>query len=122
MMGGWIWIVKKNRKNSFISGAIDLDKGRFKDEEIEILYDLVKNRSKYDGSEEKYTKSIVGWCSDGKYTRHKETTYTFRGDEDGVRIEEHLQYNDDDGQSGSSDRVFSTGRDILNVLNKVFRQ
>ena len=50
----------------------------------------------------------------------------FAGDvfaiENGVRIEEHYQYHDDDGQSGSSDRVYSTGRDILNVLGKVFRK
>ena len=64
----------------------------------------------------------TSWCSDGKYTRDEETTCTFRGDESGVRIEEHYQYHDDDGQSGSRDRVYSTGRDILNVLGKVFKE
>lgn len=113
---------EKQAKKSFISEAIDLANGRFKDEEVDSLYDLVENRSKYDGTARTYKHSFDSWCSDGKYTRDEETTYTFRGDDSGVRIEEHYQYHDDDGQSGSSDRVYNTGRDILNVLGKVFRK
>ena len=113
---------EKQAKKSFISEAIDLANGRYKDEEVDSLYDLVENRSNYDGTTRTYKHSFDSWCSDGKYTRDEETTYTFRGDESGVRIEEHYQYHDDDGQYGSSDRVYSTGRDILNVLGKVFKK
>ena len=112
---------EKKAKKSFISTAINLANGRFKDEEVDSLYDLVENRNKYDGTSKTYRHSFDSWCSDGKYTRNEETTYTFRGDDDGVRIEEHYHYHDDDGQSGSDDRVYSTGRDILSVLGKVFR-
>ena len=112
---------EKQAKKSFISSAIDLANGRFKDNEIDTLYDLVENSSKYDGKSKTYKHSFDSWCSDGKYTRNEETTYTVRGDDRGVRIEESYQYHDDDGQTGGSDRVYSTGREILSILSKLFR-
>ena len=111
---------EKQAKKAFISGAIDLANGRFKDDEVDSLYDLVENREKYDGASKTYKDRYDGWSSDGRYTRKEETTYTFHGDESGVRIDEHYEYYDDDGQSGSIDRVLSTGREILNALDKVF--
>ena len=113
---------EKQAKKSFISNAIDLANGRYKDEEVDSLYDLVKNGDKYNGTSKTYRHSFDDWCSDGKYTRNEERTYTFRSDEKGIRIEEHYKYHDDDGQSGSSVSVYSTGRDILNILGKVFRK
>ncbi len=111
---------EKLAKKDYISGAVDLSNGRFKDKEVELLYDLVENRGTYNGTTKSYKHSFDGWSSDGKYTRNEETTYTLRSDESGIRIEEHYQYHDDDGQSGSNDRDYRTGRDILNILGKLF--
>lgn len=62
---------EKQAKKSFISEAIDLANGRYKDEEVDSLYDLVENRSKYDGTARTYKHSFDSWCSDGKYTSMK---------------------------------------------------
>ena len=110
---------EKKEKKNYISKSIDLANGRYKDEEVNFLYKLAKNRSEYDGKAKTHKHSFTDWSSDGKYTRNEETTYTIRGDEKGVRIEEHYQYHDDDGQSGSCDRIFNTGREILNIIGKV---
>lgn len=111
---------EKQAKKAFISGAIDLANGRFKDDEVDSLYDLVENREKYDGMSKTHAKTVEDWGSEGTYIRKEATTYTFRGDESGVRIDKHYEYYDDDGQSGSFDGVLSTGREILNTLDKIF--
>ena len=112
----------KRAKKSFISEFIDLGNGRYKDEEVDTLYDLAKNREKYDGQSRTLKGSYTSWSSDGKYTRDSETTYTLRGKEDRVRIEENYSYQDDDGQSGSFNRVYSTAREILPLLSKLFEK
>ncbi|MBR5677405.1 MAG: hypothetical protein IKX20_04630 [Paludibacteraceae bacterium] len=111
---------EKKEKRSFIGSIINLANGKFKDDEIDTLYDLAKNCSDYNGKSKTYKSSFDSWCSDGKYTRDEETTYTFRSDDRGVRIEEHYQYHDDDGQSGSSNIEHDTARGILNLLSKIF--
>ena len=110
----------KKEKKRIISAVIDLANGRYKDKEVDTLYDLVKNRDDYNGTSRTYKRSFDGWSSDGKYTREEETTYTVRSDEEGVRIEQHYEYRDDDGQTGSRDQIFDTGREILNALGKIF--
>ena len=111
---------EKKSKKGVISAFIDLGSGRYKDEEVETLFDLVNNRKKYDGTSRTYTGSHTGWSSDGKYTRDSETTYIFRGKEHGVSVEENYSYHDDDGQSGSYNRVYSTAREVLPLLKKLF--
>ena len=112
---------EKEAKKKRISSAIDLSGGRFKDDEINLLYDLVENPGKYDGQSKTSQHSYTGWCSDGKYEREEKTTSTIRSDDRGVRIEEHHEYRDDDGQSGSSDVVYRKGREILNNIGRIMR-
>ena len=110
---------EKQEKKKIIGEAIDLANGKYKDDEVDSLLDLVEHRSKYDGITKTFKRSIDSWCSDGNFTRNEETTLTFRGDDTGIRIEEHYQFHDDDGQSGSSDKIHTTGRSILRLLSKV---
>ena len=112
---------EKQEKKSFISAAIDLANGRFKDSEVDRLYDLVKNREEYNGASKTHKRSYDSFSSDGRFTRDEETTFTFLSDENGVRIEERYQYHDDDGQSGSSVREHKTARDILSLLGDILR-
>ena len=111
---------EKKEKKAIISEAIDLGNGRYKDEEVDTLLKLVNNRDEYSGKSRTHEKSEDGWYSGGKYTRNKETTYTFQSDEDGIRIDEHYEYHDDDGDSGGYDTSHRTGRAILNVLDMLF--
>lgn len=113
---------EKQSKKNIIGEFIDLANGRFKDEEVDTLYDIVKNRSEYDGMAKTYKDSYSSWCSDGKFTRDEETTYTFFSDDNGVRIEEQYMYHDDDGQSGSSKIFHCTARAILNVFRKIIEK
>lgn len=84
-----------------------------------MLYNLVENSDEYVGASKTYKKRHDGWCSDGKYTREEETSFTLCEGEDGMYIEEVWKYHDDDGQSGGDTWVYNTGRAILNLLNKV---
>lgn len=111
---------EKNEKKRIISEHIDLGNGRYKDDEVNILHELATNREKYNGHTKTIKDKYVGWSSDGKYTREKETTYTFIGDDEGVRIEEKYQSHDDDGQRDASDRVHNNGREILNLYKSHF--
>lgn len=112
---------EKSDKKNVIGSVIDLSNGRYKDAEIDTLYDIATNRDKYDGRTETYRHSETGWYSGGKYIRNEETTYTFRSDERGVPVEEHHEEHDDDGEHWEYDRDYTTGREILGVIGKVFR-
>jgi hypothetical protein len=107
---------EKSEKKRVISEHIDLGNGRFKDGEVDSLHELATNREKYNGQSKTIRRKFDSFSSDGKYTREEETTYTFRGDDEGVRIEEKYQYHDDDGQTGGSETVHNTGRNILNLF------
>ena len=111
---------QKNQMKQFISTAIDLNGGRFKDEEITHLHDLVENRDEYDGKSKTYKNHFTDRYSGGKYTRDEETTFTFRSDDDGIRIIEHYESHDDDGEEHMYDNVHKTGRDILRNIHKIF--
>jgi len=110
---------EKQAKKSVISKAIDLANGRYKDEEIDTLYDLVKNSSEYNGKSKTHKNSFKGFSSEGRYTGTEETTYTIRADDNKVKIEERYQYNDSDGDSRSYDKEHTKGRDILSLLHKI---
>ncbi|GHS89293.1 hypothetical protein AGMMS49957_12270 [Synergistales bacterium] len=112
--------MNKKEKKKIISEHIDLAKGRFKDDEVDTLYDLTTNQQKYSGQSKSVKNKFTSWSSDGKYTREEETTYTLKGDDDGVRIEENYKYHDDDGQREEHDTVHNTGRDIINLLKTIF--
>ncbi len=113
---------EKAAKKDIIRNYIDLANGRFRDDEVDSLLDLVENRDKYDGKTKTYEHSFDSWCSDGKYTRDEKTSYTLNAADDGIHIDEHYEYHDDDGAHGSSDRVYSTGREILSMLDKVLKR
>lgn len=111
---------EKNEKKEIISDYIDLGNGRYKDYEVDTLHELATNREKYNGQSKTLKNKLNGWSSDGKYSREEETTYTFKGDDEGVRIEEKYQYLDDDGQSDTIDKVHNKGRDVLKLFNSFF--
>ena len=111
---------EKAAKKARISEDIDLSNGRYKDEEVNTLFEFVTQKDSYDGLERTLRDSYDGWSSDGKYHRDTATTYRFVGDSDGLRIEEHSEYHDDDGQHGEYDASHTTGRDILNIFKNVF--
>lgn len=111
---------EKQSKKGVISAFLDLGNGRYKDDEVSTLYDLVENRKEYDGQTRTYTSSYTDWSFDGKYTRDSETTYVLRGNDDSVSVEETYSYQDDDGQSGGYNRVYNTAREVLPLLKKLF--
>lgn len=110
---------EKKEKRSFIGSLMDLANSRFKDTEIDTLFDVAKNREKYHGKSKTYKSSYTDWSSDGKYTRDEETTYTFLGDDEGVRIKKKYKFKDDDGMSGENESIITGARDILNTLHKI---
>jgi hypothetical protein len=112
---------EKNEKKRIISENINLGSGRYKDDEVDTLYELTTNHEKYNGQTKPIKNKFTDWSSDGKYTREEETTYTFKGDDEGVRIEKKYQYHDDDGQSDETNTVYNSGRDILNLFKSFFK-
>jgi len=111
---------EKNEKKRAISKKIDLGSGRYKDDEVDTLHELATNHEKYNGKTKSIKNKFTDWSSDGKYTREEETTYTIKGDDEGVRIEKKYQYHDDDGQSGESETTYDKGRDIINLFKSLF--
>lgn len=112
---------QKNQMKSIISEFIDLGNGRYKDDEVDQLHDLVNNIDDYADTSRTYKNSFTDWSSDGKYRRDEETTYTLRNNNDRITIEEDYRYQDDDGQSGGFQRTYETGREILNLFGKIFK-
>lgn len=111
---------KKELKEE-IGKYIELGNGRFKDEEIETLHDLVSNREEYDGKTKTIKNDFIDRSSDGKYYREEETTFTIKGEEESIYIEENYQYHDDDGQRGGYNKNHNTARDILRLLKILLR-
>lgn len=58
-------------------------------------------------------KTVNSWCSDGKFTRDEEYTYTVCEDK---CIKVDYKYHDDDGQNGSESWYISDVREILPML------
>ena len=112
---------EKKEKKREISNHIDLGNGRFKDDEVNTLHELATNRKKYNGKSKTIKHKGKSWDSDGRYDYEEETTYTLKGDDKGVRIEERYQYHTDDGIHRENNTVFKTGRDILNLFKSFFK-
>ncbi len=111
---------EKQRKRGIIAQALDLAGAHLKDNEVDTLFDIVSDPESYDGKSRTVKKKSTSWCSDGKYTREEETTYTLFSDGDGVRIEKDYRYHDDDGQSDGDISTLTTARGILGILNDIF--
>ncbi len=109
---------EKQEKKQNISQYVDLANGRYTDDEIDRLIDLVNNRNKYNGKSKTIKNSYDSWSSDGKYTRDEETTYIFQNKPDGICIKEDYQFFDDDGHSGKTETEHRSAREILK-LSKV---
>ncbi len=111
---------EKEEKKKAIREKIDLKNGRYKDYEVDTLFDMVSNPNKYNGKKKKVRDSGRGISSDGRFWWQEESTYTIRNDDTGVRIEEDYSYKDDDGDRREAHRVYSTGREILRLIDKLF--
>ena len=111
---------EKQRKRGLIAGALDLAGAHLKDSEVDTLFSIVSDPDTYNGKSKTIKNRFTSWCSDGKYTREEETTYTLFSGDDGVRIEEKYGYHDDDGQSGECKRIHSSARGILGILADFF--
>ena len=107
---------EKSRKRSEIGAKMDLGNSRFKDEEVERLYDFLKNADTYNGKKRTFKSRSDGICSDGKYTRFTETTYTVLNSEDKLAIDYFDSYHDDDGQAGSTHKLITSARRILELI------
>ena len=110
----------KKEKKGFIAQFINLANGRFKDCEVDILYDIVTNPNKYDGKAKTRHEVHDGWSHDGKYTRTSDTTYTVHMDDEGLRLTEDYSYHDDDGASGGQTLVYNTAREFLKKFEALF--
>ncbi len=113
---------EKNRMKEEIGEFIDLKYGRFTDEEMERLHDLVQNRETYNGRSNSYSHEYKTYDREDTYRVNETDTYTFRSDENGIRIDHETVKDWDDGQQDRYTDSLSKGRDILNALGRVFRK
>jgi hypothetical protein len=113
--------LEKRTKKTFIGKAIDLAGGHFKDDEINVLYDLVKFRVQLSGLSKTYECDENGRTPDGKEVHITSSTYIFVGKENLAFVREQLHYIDRDGQEGGWSRDYRTAREILGVIEKIFR-
>jgi hypothetical protein len=112
----------KIEKKTVIGKSIDLGNGRYKDNEIDQLYDFTTNKEVHNGRSKTVKNEFTSFSSDGKYSRKEQTTYTMKNDDKGFRIEENYSYKDDDGQSGNYDSEHINARDILNIFKAIFNK
>ena len=112
--------MNKKQKKQIIGRDIDLANGRFRDEEIDCLYDIVSNKNSYNGRTRTFKDSYDGWSSEGKFHRNETTSYKIRAGKRGVSIDESYYCHDDDGATWNENRSHTKARDILNVLKKAF--
>ena len=59
--------LEKRTKKAFIGKVIDLAGGHFKEDELNLLYDVVKYREQYSGLAKSYMINEKGKSPDGKY-------------------------------------------------------
>ncbi len=112
---------EKKRLKAEISKYIDLANGHYEDIEVERLYSLIENRDAYNGTSKTFRKSYKSFDSEDTYRVEEADTYTFRSDENGIRIDNDWTRDWDDGQHDVTHRSYRTGREILNMFCKVFR-
>lgn len=113
---------QKNQMKDRISQFIDLANGRYKDDELNCLFNLVENIDEYANTKKTYHRRFSDYSSDGKYTRTEETTYTLLNTNNRISVEKIYSYEDDDGQTGGMFDEYTTGREILRVLEKVIKK
>lgn len=113
--------MKSKEKRQIIGEHIDLGGGRFKEDELDVLLDIVTNFRKYKGRSNTRTESYTDWCSEGKYSRTTRTTFSFDRDDKGIFISEEYSYQDDDGDSGNGRYEYRKAREILNNLSKTVK-
>ena len=107
---------EKKEKKAFIGGHLDIRNTRLKDGEVNFLFNFIREyKDKYKGQTDTKKNRFSSWCSDGKFTRREENTYTFNDD---ISIQEEYKYNDDDGQSGGYSNKIKAARGILNWFKK----
>ena len=109
---------KKERvaKKERIQKHIDLARGRFNDEELNTLDNLVTNRDNYNGKSHTIKRSSNGSSSNGKYREDTTITSTFKNDESGIHIDVSCKSKYDDGEYSESNFIYKTGREILNYI------
>lgn len=105
-------IIERSEKKKLIGRYIEVGSSRLRESEIEFLYQFVTQYDRFIGITETLKSRHDGWSSDGKYTRWKEYTYSFRRNEVGICVEE--SYRDDDGQGGRNSEVIYSAREVIN--------
>lgn len=103
-------------KRKKISERINLGNGRFKENELDTLLDIISNFGEYKNRDNTKRESYKTWSSDGKFTRTIERNFSFDEDDDGIFISERYNQKDDDGDESSSVIEHRLARDILNNL------
>ncbi|WP_329359775.1 hypothetical protein [Streptomyces anulatus] len=103
---------EKTRLRDYIGEHLNLSGTRLTDDEATFLGDFLdKYDTTYKGRTETRNRKRAGWSSDGKYVRHETFTDTFT---DEVGIRQDYEFQDDDGQSGTSTNVITDARGVLN--------
>ncbi|MCW6666531.1 hypothetical protein NHG34_03110 [Aerococcaceae bacterium NML190938] len=103
----------KKARLSKLSEFVDLGNSRLKEQEIEILEWLVKNKEALDGTTKTYSNSTKTFDSDGTYRVNYKDTYTFRSSKFGIFIEHESESRYDDGTVNNSIKTYSTAREIF---------
>lgn len=104
---------EKKRLRDHIGEHLDVSGARLTDDEAVELGEFVDTYNETSKGRDAGTRTTRhdGWSSDGKYTRKETFTDTFM---DVVGIRQDYEYQDDDGQSGSSTTEVRDARGILN--------
>lgn len=110
---------EKKHLRDEIGKHVNLNNGRFTDSEISRLHTLVQERNSYDGHTKTYRRSYKDYDSEDTYTVQDTDTYTFRSDNDGIRIEHEHTSDWDDGQHNVNHEVANTARGIPRLLGKL---
>ena len=111
---------EKNLRKTKLSKYVNLENGRFTDYEVEELESIVNNRDNLNGATKTYRSSYKTFDSEDTYRVEEEDTYTFHSDDEGIHIERDFKRLWDDGQNDVSHEEYDTGRDILNLVSKLF--
>lgn len=107
---------EKKRLRDRIGEHLDVSGTRLTDDEAILLDDFVSDYDrKYRGQTKTQTSSHTGFSSDGKYIRSETSTDTFTDD---MSLRQDHNYQDDDGQSGSTSTETRDARTIVNWLQK----
>ncbi|MCR4933377.1 MAG: hypothetical protein K6A29_04200 [Lachnospiraceae bacterium] len=112
---------RRHSRQAEFGDSIDLAHGRYKEFEFDKLKNLRDNFDEYSSKKATTTNSFTDFCSEGKYSGHEETTYSFEKNEDGkICITEDYSYHDDDGDSRSWQIKHTNAREILNIMREYF--